>query len=400
MHSVARPPKHRLEEGISNHCQVIVTDRKQDFVGALESVRGFAALTVLIFHSTMFLTYGKEGLMHKTLWQLKSTDELLRRSVHVFFNGHIAVSLFFVLSGFVLALSLRRDDRTTSRRTFGFVGRRFFRIYPTLAINILVTAALIAGSAFAFPTVGYASFTWGKVVENLMLHSFLVNGATWTLLIEMLAIPLILVGHLLTKRFGTGGLLMLTAITILVLFNPGWARRLAPGDSLYFVRAYIVDYQFMFVFGMLITALPLQNFLENKQRVGKVGLFLALVIMLNARFLLGYASRWSLLFEGAAAASLIALLAYSSRLSVHNLLEWRPIRFLGRISYSLYLYHATVLALIIPASIWYMTPSGAQEHPFPISGFVALTATLMTIPVAWLSYYLIEQPMIQLGRRF
>ena len=74
----------------------VSAERNRDFVGALESLRGLAVLTVLIFHSATFLRHGEEDPLQKTLWNLKSTDELLRRLFAVLFNGHIAVSLFFV----------------------------------------------------------------------------------------------------------------------------------------------------------------------------------------------------------------------------------------------------------------------------------------------------------------
>jgi peptidoglycan/LPS O-acetylase OafA/YrhL len=368
----------------------------------LESVRGLAALTVLIFHSTGFLRQGQEDPLQKTWWELNSTGELLRRLVSLAFNGHIAVSLFFVLSGFVLALSLHRDDRSFGRQGWGFVGRRFFRIYPALAVNLLVTAAIVVGLAAVFPTIVHSSFTWGQLAENLLLYSFNVNGATWTLLIEILAIPLLLIGYLLASRFGIGGMLTLAAVTIVVLFIPDVVRRLVPGDSLFvfYVRIFVVDYQFMFVMGMLVAELPLRDRLRNQSRAVKYAMVAALVAMLSARFLLGYASRWSMLIEGAAAAALVGLLACGPRLAVHNLLEWHPIRFLGRISYSFYLYHATTLAVLVPVATWYVTASRLTAHPFLSSLIVAATATAFTIPLAWLSYNLVERPMMRLGRRF
>jgi peptidoglycan/LPS O-acetylase OafA/YrhL len=392
--------QHRPCGTPTNIAPVTAAVRNRDFVGALESVRGLAALTVLIFHSALFLRQREGDPLEKTLWALKSTEELLKRLVTIAFNGHLAVSLFFVLSGFVLGLSLRRDDRSFARQAGGFFGRRFFRIYPALAVNLLVTVVIISILASAFPRIAYSSSTLSQLAENLLLYKFSVNGATWTLLIELLAIPLLLVGYLLAIRFGTGGMLMLAVATIILLFIPGSVHRILPGESLYFVRAFIVDYQFMFVFGMLVAEFPMRDRLRNQSCAVKIAMVVALVAMLSARFLLGYSSRWSLLTEGAAAAALVGLLAWGPRLAVHNLLdEWTPIRFLGRISYSLYLYHATALAMLIPATVWYMTASGVKAQPFLASLIIATTATVITIPLAWLSYNLVERPMMQLGRR-
>jgi peptidoglycan/LPS O-acetylase OafA/YrhL len=408
-HSVIQVPRddaagaarHRSYETPANVVRVSEAVRHHDFVSALESVRGLAALTVLIFHSAVFFRHGQDDPLEKTLWALKSNEELLGRLISVAFNGHLAVSLFFVLSGFVLALSLRRDDRSFPRQAGAFVSRRVFRIYPALVINLLATLAIIAALASAFPMIGYSSFTLGQLAENLLLYNFSVNGATWTLLIELLAVPLLLISYLLALWFGISGMLTLAVATIVILFNPGLVRRLLPGDSsfMYFVRTFIVDYQFMFIFGMLVAELPMRDQLRKESLAVKIAAVASLVAMLGARFLLGYSSRWSLLIEGAAAAAVTGLLAYGPRLAVHNLLEWHPIRFLGRISYSFYLYHATALALLVPATGWYMTTPWLNARPFLATLIIATTATVVTTPLAWLSYKLVERPMMQFGRR-
>ena len=381
---------------------VDATARSRDFVGALESVRGLAALAVLIFHSTMpFLPLVEPNSAPKTLSALTPAEELLRRLVYVAFNGHIAVNLFFVLSGFVLALSLRRDDRAFLRRAGGFVGRRLFRIYPALAVNLLITAAVIAGCAAAIPTVAPASFTWDDLAGNLLLTSFNVNGATWTLLMELLAIPLLLTGDVLARRFGMRGILPLTMATIVGLFSISFVRGVLPGNSLSNIRLYIVDYQFMFAIGMLAAELPVRDRLRKKPRAVKFGIIAALIAMLGAPLPLGYtsSSRWSMMVEVAGAAALVALLAYGPRTPVHHFLDWHPIRVLGRISYSFYLYHATALAALLPGITWYMTQTGVNTHPFLASLSVATAATVVTVPLAWTSYHLIELPMIRVGSR-
>jgi peptidoglycan/LPS O-acetylase OafA/YrhL len=375
------------------------TDAQSGFIGALESVRGLAALTVLVFHSAAFLRHVREDPLEKTLWALKSADETARRAVSLVFNGHVAVSLFFVLSGFVLALSLQRDSRSFERQAAHFCARRFFRICPAFAANLLLTATIVSMVAAAFPGVGYSSFTYQQLIANISLFKFEINGATWTLLLEMLAIPLLLLGHLLSRRFGRGGVLVLAILTVVFLFSRGWVRALAPGDALLFVRTYIVDYQFMFVFGMLAAELPLRKRLENKSLAVTVGMIVALAAMLGARFLLGYSSRWSLLIEGAAAAALVGLLARGPRLGIHRLLEWHPIRFLGRISYSFYLYHVTALLLVVPTTISFITAAGAEAHPFLATAIVAPMTVILTVPLAWLSYRWIEHPMMDLGQR-
>jgi hypothetical protein len=174
-----------------------------------------------------------------------------------------------------------------------------------------VTAAIAAGLSAAFPIILPSTFTWGELARNFLLVDFPINGGTWTLFIELLAIPLLLLGNLLASRFGIGGILPLAAATIVAIFSPPLVRKLAPGESLFFVRVYIIESQFLFVAGMLAAELPLRNWLRNQpRRAVKWALVAAFVTMLSARFLLGYTTRWALLFEGTAAATLVCLLAY------------------------------------------------------------------------------------------
>src|SRR5438874_7442953 len=117
-------------------------DRRAEFHPRIESLRGIAALMVAVFHSIHLLPV--DGIPHiylRTISDVHGAQAITTRLLMVFFNGGAAVSLFFVMSGLVLALSLRRDQRPVSQLAPAFAARRFFRIYPTLAFNVLVYAA-------------------------------------------------------------------------------------------------------------------------------------------------------------------------------------------------------------------------------------------------------------------
>lgn len=80
------------------------------FLTELESVRGLAALSVAIFHSAHIVPVdGKPFFFLKKFYQLDSGSEIVMRLLMTIFSGGAAVSMFFVLSGFVLMLSLMRD---------------------------------------------------------------------------------------------------------------------------------------------------------------------------------------------------------------------------------------------------------------------------------------------------
>ena len=149
---------------------VLATPEK-GFIIALESIRGLAALSVALFHSFHLLPVDGVRVYDRTLWNIPSTDGLLMRLIMIPFNGGAGVSLFFVLSGFVLALSLYRDDRQAAAKAGSFFARRIFRIYPTLAINIVLIAVVIAAIATYVPIVPVS-----PVQIDSGRHKSVVNG--------------------------------------------------------------------------------------------------------------------------------------------------------------------------------------------------------------------------------
>ncbi|MFI5289589.1 MAG: acyltransferase family protein, partial [Polyangia bacterium] len=91
--------------------------------GGLDGLRGLAALSVFFCHVAAMMppVWVPAGVTHSPL--------------HVFWDGTAAVNLFFVLSGFVLALPFvgaRRKDIPYA----GFVIRRIFRIYPVYLVTV------------------------------------------------------------------------------------------------------------------------------------------------------------------------------------------------------------------------------------------------------------------------
>src|SRR5450432_1778143 len=96
------------------------------FIPSLESARGFAALSVCLFH-----TAGQPFQDGVVL--AKNTP------VGIFFNGQGAVILFFVLSGFVLRSSLekRRASGGAALAT-DFLIARIFRLFPVVIATVLL----------------------------------------------------------------------------------------------------------------------------------------------------------------------------------------------------------------------------------------------------------------------
>lgn len=133
----------------------------------LDMLRGVAALWVLVFHYTT-----RYGQMFAPQAPLPLGFE--------FPNGIYGVYLFFMISGFVIFMTLRQSERPLD-----FLVSRFSRLYPAYwaAIALSATAALVVPLPDQVVTAK-------QIVANLsMLQQFLfvgsIDGVYWTLTVEL-----------------------------------------------------------------------------------------------------------------------------------------------------------------------------------------------------------------------
>lgn len=131
----------------------------------VDALRGVAAMAVVLFHyTTRFVElYGTVG----------------RPSLAVPY-GHFGVNLFFVISGFVIFMTLER-----TRRPMDFVVSRFSRLFPAYWVSVAVTFAVVSWAGLPGKEV-----TGLQALGNgLMLHGILgiphVDGVYWTLQVEL-----------------------------------------------------------------------------------------------------------------------------------------------------------------------------------------------------------------------
>lgn len=132
----------------------------------LDGLRGIAAFSVILFHFT-------------TRLNSKFTDVKVDPVID-FKHGHYGVDLFFIISGFVIIMTLDRIQGP-----WEFACKRFIRLYPTFWICLLMTYFFV--NQFGPSTLHRSSFE--LLVNFTMLpslfHTKAVDGVYWTLLIEM-----------------------------------------------------------------------------------------------------------------------------------------------------------------------------------------------------------------------
>jgi peptidoglycan/LPS O-acetylase OafA/YrhL len=78
---------------------------------------------------------------------------------------------------------------------------------------------------------------------------------------------------------------------------------------------------------------------------------------------------------------------------LNRFLEWRPLRYLGKISYGLYVYHFPIIWFAIRVRDLGVVDPYAK----PVIALISFTGTLL---VASLSYLYLEKPLLNLKDRF
>jgi peptidoglycan/LPS O-acetylase OafA/YrhL len=365
----------------------------------LESLRGVAALAVAALHAgsaTLAVTDARPYLLdggntESPFWAI------LSQFVSLFLNSQGAVVLFFVLSGYVLRLSLDRAQGAAGPLAFRFISRRFLRLFPPVAVTVVVFA-------LAYWTVGLSMvqleeqqhlYSLTSLIKHAFLLDYRIDPVVWTLQIEVLAAPLILVLWFATRRFGPIVLWLAVFAGFGVSFSPGMNRWTAAALDFEFP---LFSFFYAFVAGMIIVE---WSRFAVRAKITKLGgfypLFGALLIMLAPVLAVG---SWRILLEVLGAAGLVTGVVLNLRGVVTWLLDLRLIRFYGRISYSFYLYHPLTIGVIyidgtIPNAL---AATGAPAVVQVIAAFVL--TTIVVTPLAVASYWLVEMPAMRLGKRF
>jgi peptidoglycan/LPS O-acetylase OafA/YrhL len=300
----------------------------------LDALRGLAALMVVFNHLLLAVPRLQAGPL-----------------TEVFTDGRSAVVLFFVLSGYVLSLP------HWARRPMpygGYLVRRFCRIYlpfAAAAVLAVIGAIWFAHSTLAltpwFNQTWHTPVTGGIVVKQfLMVPMNIFNTAFWSLTYEMqMSIVMPLVCLVMIRARPAYFTLVLTLLIFAHPMNPY-------GNPQYFALSYQIFY--LFVLGAALARYE-KNIRSFCERIGAwlwlllpMSLFLFYDFVLHIVLHIAPGTRFTdrlelriFLINGLGAAGLLICSLHLAPLA--HLLKHSIPEYLGRISYSLYLTHATVL---------------------------------------------------------
>ena len=373
---------HRSEKaisGVAHQKQKSGAGEKDGFRPDIEGLRGVAVSLVVLFHA---------GLLSKASTQLT--------------GGFIGVDLFFVVSGFLITgLLIRERERTGRIGSSRFYARRVRRILPAAAVTLLITIPLANGlvtlvnrsavmqdAASAALSVANIRFAMTTDYFNPVSYSPFLHF--WSLGVEeqfYFIWPALLA--LVAWKWPRPGAAVALTVVVVVSFIASLTLTYSSTSTAFYMlptRAWQLGAGGLLAIGSgSLDLLPKVIRSAIKQTLAFAG-WAALAALITAAFVIDSVATP---YPGTAAliptvAGVLLIASGTERSGPGILLRLPPIRFLGKISYSLYLWHWPVLVL---GGLYLTTPL----QPWLSSG-QALALAGLSIPVAFLSWALVEEP--------
>jgi peptidoglycan/LPS O-acetylase OafA/YrhL len=309
-------------------------DPRRQRLAGLDGLRGLAALYVVVNH--VFLrTFPGYPVDHAPFW------------AGWFIYGRFAVVVFIVLSGFSLALSPARHGWRLDGIS-QFARRRARRILPAywaaLAFSLAVAWLIVSQPGHGVPDAKSVVVN-GLLVQNVV-GAPSPNAAFWSMAVEAqlyLAFPLLL---LMVRRWGA---VVMVAVVTLVVTTVGIV-----GPHVAHISTFVIqsppDLAALFAVGVLTAGIVSASPARRSWPWGRLALAAAAPVVATIWW---QGSVWTLdhlfwvdLALGPAIACLLAGLATGHAVRLVRLLDARPIRSLGSSSYSLYLTHGPIVAVV------------------------------------------------------
>ncbi|HEY0195317.1 MAG TPA: acyltransferase [Kofleriaceae bacterium] len=368
-------------------------------VVSLDGLRGLGALCVLCTHYTRDLIQDAPGYLAEA-GHLAAVE---RTPLHVIFAGYPWINMFFVLSGFALSAMMSGN---TSGRYLPYAIQRVFRIYPAYFVTVLATLVLqhflYHGPIAAFGEWFNSSWTAPPTGRDLLDHAIMIGQfktdrfvfVIWSLVQEMrisLLFPLI---YAVVGRLGLRGNLGVGAG--LVALDLAWAtladqEYLTP-NTYYFTLHYTVFFWAGSVIFKFRDALKQWWMARGTGPIALLGIAGFVLFTYSERIdqlLTPDAMRTVVIGDwlgGAGAVIFILFVMYAAPIS--RFLSTSTMRFLGGISYSLYLVHGIVLLAALHAFY------GAVPLAILLPACVAVS-----LVISFVSLNLVEKPFMRLGKR-
>ncbi len=342
----------------------------------VDGLRGLAALAVVLPHAVGLFIYPSPSRL--TLWFLRLAD-----------YGRSSVEVFFVVSGFAIAYSLR--DSVNEGFSLGrFLLRRAARLDPPYWAGLLITGLIVAireratHQPILLPRAGKVLAHLFYLQDILGLGQY--NVVFWTLCLEF-QLYLVFAGLMRLMSFSQshwpasparswagadpyGRLMVAAFFAFFIVSHTVWP--MAPG--------WFVPFFYLFLSGALAAWLTLGRISERLFQLCLLTMGLGLAFRPELPRVLGFLAT-------------LVIYAAMRRQALHRWLSRPLAQWLGRISYSVYLVHAPVVMVFLGLR----TRLAPDSKPL---SFVCLAAAYgLTLLLAFLLHVTVEVPCLRLSQR-
>lgn len=341
----------------------------------LTAIRGFAALLVAAYHIK-----GRLG-----------TFDIVEYLPIVKY-GWLGVDFFFILSGFILAHVYFSHFEEKRFSYLNFMKARAARIYPVHVATLLIWVGLGAWSGWLWSTTRFS--IEGFVANLTMVHAWHLlpnntwNFPAWSISAEWFAymiFPLLamLIIKLKWVPAWLWGIMAIAALHLILVF-----QNILPG------RTFNWTYDWAVVrIGIEFSAgLMLYRF-RAMFSANAVWSTLAVVATAGLVWVLSVDNFKFFISREFSAVLLTAVAIFGWSLSsgiVNALASWEPLAYFGRISYSLYMWHAAPLFVLTV----YLRRSGIVESLTWMQGLLIFMGYILVVCIGGaLLYHLVEKPM-------
>ena len=333
--------------------------------------------------------------------------------IGMFSGGFVGVDMFFVVSGFVIGLTMVNEQTSTGKVSLRrFFERRFFRIYPPLAFMVVgasvyayVVLAFDRSQDFFIQQARAALFSYGNFFFMFHKMDYFLQDAnstfflhTWSLGLEeqfYLTLPIFIAvlavlgrkkvfgDRVLVWKRGFAALGVASLASALAIYN-GYLGWFSTEFRSVFVFYSTLTRAWEFLLGLLVAVAVSQRELRGNIQVHrKFSVLVSLSIGTLAFVIVAHAAfGWSQFVVSSVTAFATAIFIYSiprSALNKQSIFGNRMFQVIGNSSYSIYLWHWIAVAV-------------AEDFFHPASATHKSVLVLLSFVPALLSYRFVEKP--------